>query len=125
MPRYRLERRGFGGGRRGGTGRSGGQRFEVAVEKSVVFARLRPEQKVRIVQALRARKIHTAMIGDGVNDVPAIKQADVGIAMEEGAAITREVADIVLRENRFTLLPVVFAEGQKIVDTVVTVAKLS
>jgi len=72
-----------------------GQRFEVAVEKSVVFARLRPEQKVRIVQALRARKIHTAMIGDGVNDVPAIKQADVGIAMEEGAAITREVADIV------------------------------
>ena len=101
-----------------------GQRFEAAVEKSVVFARLRPEQKVRIVQALRARKIHTAMIGDGVNDVPAIKQADVGIAMEEGAAITREVADIVLRENRFTLLPVVFAEGQKIVDTVVTVAKL-
>jgi cation-transporting ATPase E len=101
-----------------------GERFEAAVEKSVVFARLRPEQKVRIVKALRARKIHTAMIGDGVNDVPAIKQADVGIAMEEGAAITREVADIILRENRFTLLPAVFEEGQKIINTVETVAKL-
>jgi cation-transporting ATPase E len=101
-----------------------GERFEAAVEKSVVFARLRPEQKVRIVQALRARKIHTAMIGDGVNDVPAIKQADVGIAMEEGAAITREVADIILRENRFTLLPAVLKEGRKIIGAVETVAKL-
>ncbi|MGA2328346.1 MAG: HAD-IC family P-type ATPase [Bryobacteraceae bacterium] len=101
-----------------------GERLEAAVEKSVVFARLRPEQKVKIVQALRARKIHTAMIGDGVNDVPAIKQADLGIAMDEGAPITKEVADIILRQNRFTLLPQVFEEGKKIVNTVGTVARL-
>jgi cation-transporting ATPase E len=98
--------------------------FEAAVEKHVVFARLRPEHKVRIVKALRARNIHTAMIGDGVNDVPAIKQANLGIAMDEGAPITKEVADVILRENRFTLLPQVFEEGERIINTVGTVAKL-
>ncbi len=101
-----------------------GPAFEMAVEKSVVFARLKPEQKVKIVAALRARKIHTAMIGDGVNDVPAIREADLGIAMEEGAAITKEVADIILLKNRFTLLPEVFEEGKKIINTVGLVAKL-
>jgi cation-transporting ATPase E len=98
--------------------------FARAVERSTVFARLKPEHKVKIVGALRARGFHTAMIGDGVNDVPAIKQADLGIAMEEGAAITREVADVVLRENRFTLLPEVYEEGNRIVNTVGAVAKL-
>lgn len=101
-----------------------GSALESAVEKSVVFARLKPEQKVKIVAALRARKIHTAMIGDGVNDVPAIREADLGIAMDEGAAITREVADIILLKNRFTLLPEVFEEGKKIINTVGLVAKL-
>ncbi len=101
-----------------------GSALESAVEKSVVFARLKPEQKVKIVAALRARKIHTAMIGDGVNDVPAIREADLGIAMDEGAAITREVADIILLKNRFTLLPEVFEEGKKIVNTVGLIAKL-
>jgi len=101
-----------------------GPAFESAVEKSVVFARLKPEQKVKIVAALRARKIHTAMIGDGVNDVPAIREADLGIAMDEGAAITKEVADIILLKNRFTLLPEVFDEGKKIINTVGLVAKL-
>jgi cation-transporting ATPase E len=98
--------------------------FQDAVTRAVVFARLKPEHKVRIVAALRARRLHTAMIGDGVNDVPAIKQADLGIAMEEGAAITREVADIVLCKNRFTLLPQVYEEGNRIVNTVGSVAKL-
>jgi cation-transporting ATPase E len=98
--------------------------FQDAVTRAVVFARLKPEHKVRIVAALRARGLHTAMIGDGVNDVPAIKQADLGIAMDEGAAITREVADIVLRKNRFTLLPEVYEEGNRIVNTVGSVAKL-
>jgi cation-transporting ATPase E len=102
----------------------GESEFQDAVTRAVVFARLRPEHKVRIVSALRARGLHTAMIGDGVNDVPAIKQADLGIAMEEGAAITREVADIVLCKNRFTLLPQVYEEGNRIVNTVSSVAKL-
>ncbi len=94
------------------------------VDKRVVFARLKPEHKVKIIKALRASNIHTAMIGDGVNDVPAIKQADLGLAMDEGASITKEVADIILLENRFTLLPEVFEEGKKIINTVGSVAKL-
>jgi cation-transporting ATPase E len=94
------------------------------IEGKTVFARLRPEHKVKIVQALRAKNIYTAMIGDGVNDVPAIKHADLGFAMDEGASITKEVADIILLKNRFTLLPEVFEEGKKIVNTVGSVARL-
>jgi cation-transporting ATPase E len=101
-----------------------GDSLAAAVDRGVVFARLRPEHKVKIIGSLRARGLHTAMIGDGVNDVPALKQADLGIAMDEGAAITREVADIILRKNRFTLLPAVFEEGSRIVNTVGSVAKL-
>jgi cation-transporting ATPase E len=93
-------------------------------EKRIVFARLRPEHKLDIIKALRARSIYTAMIGDGVNDVPAIKSADLGVAMEDGAAITREIADVVLLKNRFTLLPQVFHEGERIIGTVGSIARL-
>jgi cation-transporting ATPase E len=89
-----------------------------------IFARLKPDHKLRIIKALKREKIHTAMIGDGVNDLPAIKEADLGIAMEEGSKITKEVADIVLLKNKFSLLPDIFDEGNKIVNTVGAVAKL-
>lgn len=94
------------------------------VDKRVVFARLRPEHKVKIIEALRANNTYTAMIGDGVNDVPAIKRADLGMAMDEGASITKEVADIILLKNRFTLLPEIFEEGKKIINTVSSIARL-
>ena len=89
-----------------------------------IFARLKPDHKLRIIKSLKREKIHTAMIGDGVNDLPAIKEADMGIAMEEGSKITKEVADIVLLKNKFSLLPSIFDEGNKIVNTVNAVAKL-
>jgi cation-transporting ATPase E len=98
--------------------------FLGVVREKIIFARLRPDHKLRIIEALKKEKIYTAMIGDGVNDLPAIKAADMGIAMEEGSKITKEVADIVLLKNRFSLLPTIFDEGNKIVNTVSSTAKL-
>jgi cation-transporting ATPase E len=98
--------------------------FVKVVLDKLIFARLRPDHKLRIIEALKKEKIYTAMIGDGVNDLPAIKASDMGIAMEEGSKITKEVADIVLLKNRFSLLPSIFDEGNKIVNTVNAVAKL-
>ncbi|MDR3502642.1 MAG: HAD-IC family P-type ATPase [Legionella sp.] len=94
------------------------------IKDKKIFSRLKPQHKLRIVKLLRQNKIYTAMIGDGVNDLPAIKEADIGIAMEEGSSITKEVADIVLLKNKFTLLPKIFDEGNKIVNTINDVAKL-
>lgn len=98
--------------------------FKKVVMNNVIFARLKPEHKLRIIKTLRKEKIYTAMIGDGVNDLPAIKESDMGIAMEEGSSITKEVADIVLLKNKFSLLPQIFDEGNKIVNTVKSVGKL-
>lgn len=90
----------------------------------IIFARMKPEHKLRIIKTLKKEKIYTAMIGDGVNDLPAIKEADMGIAMEEGSGITKEVADIVLLKNKFSLLPGIFDEGNKIVNSVRSFGKL-
>lgn len=98
--------------------------FKRIVDEKLIFARLKPEHKLRIIKCLKADKIYTAMIGDGVNDLPAIKEAQMGIAMEEGSQITKEIADIVLLKNKFSLLPDIFNEGNKIVNTVSSVAKL-
>jgi cation-transporting ATPase E len=98
--------------------------FRDYVLNKSIFARLKPEHKLRIIKTLKAEKIYTAMIGDGVNDLPAIKEADMGIAMEEGSSITKEISDIVLLKNKFSLLPEIFNEGNKIVNTVSAVAKL-
>ena len=100
------------------------EEFREVVLSKEVFARLKPEHKLDIIMTLKKEKIYTAMIGDGVNDLPAIKKSDMGIAMEEGSAITKEVADIILLKNKFSLLPEIFDEGNKIVNTVNSVAKL-
>lgn len=100
------------------------EEFREVVLNKQVFSRLKPEHKLDIIKTLKKEKIYTAMIGDGVNDLPAIKQSDMGIAMEEGSAITKEVADIILLNNKFSLLPQIFDEGNKIVNTVNSVSKL-
>ncbi len=94
------------------------------VSQKSIFIRTTPEHKLAIVRALKDLKKEVAMIGDGVNDLLAIKEASLGIAMEEGSAITKEAADVVLLKNRFSLLPKMFDEGNKIINTVRYVSNL-
>ncbi|MFT4039822.1 MAG: HAD-IC family P-type ATPase, partial [Thermomicrobiales bacterium] len=88
--------------------------FQEAAERATVFGRVTPEQKQRLVEALRGKGHYVAMTGDGVNDVLSLKQANLGIAMQSGSQATRDVADIVLLRDSFGALPDAFLEGQRI-----------
>ncbi len=94
------------------------------VETGVVFGRVTPRQKQAMVAALQARGHVVAMTGDGVNDVLAVKDADLGIAMASGSDATRAVAQLVLVDNRFEHLPSVVAEGRRVINNVERVANL-
>jgi cation-transporting ATPase E len=88
--------------------------FREAAERATVFGRVTPEQKQRLVEALRDGGHYVAMTGDGVNDVLSLKQANLGIAMQSGSQATRDAADIVLLRDSFGALPDTFREGQRI-----------
>jgi cation-transporting P-type ATPase E len=90
----------------------------------VVFGRVTPHQKRAMVEALQSRGKVVAMTGDGVNDVLALKRADLGISMGTGSAATRAVADLVLLDNHFSTLPVVLTEGRKVINNIERVASL-
>jgi cation-transporting ATPase E len=100
-----------------------GQLDAVAVEHGV-FGRITPQQKERLVQALHGRGRYVAMTGDGVNDVLSLKQADLAIAMQSGSQATRGVADIVLTNDSFAVLPHAITEGQRIIAGMQDVLKL-
>ncbi len=89
-----------------------------------IFGRLAPDQKETIVSALRASGHYVAMIGDGVNDVPALKAADLAIAMQSGTAVSRAVSDIVLLRDNFGSLPFALHEGQRIRGGMHSILKL-
>lgn len=88
--------------------------FRDAAGRATVFGRVTPEQKQRLVEALRGSGHYVAMTGDGVNDVLSLKQANLGIAMQSGSQATRDAADIVLLHDSFGALPDAFREGQRI-----------
>ena len=94
------------------------------LESHAVFGRVTPHQKRAMVAALQARGHVVAMTGDGVNDVLALKDADLGVAMGSGSAASRAVARIVLLDNAFAQLPSVVAEGRRVIANVERVANL-
>lgn len=94
------------------------------LEQNTVFGRVTPDQKKRIVTSLQARGHVVAMTGDGVNDALAIKTADIGIAMNSGAAATKAVARLVLLDGRFSHLPSVVAEGRQVIANIERVSML-
>jgi cation-transporting ATPase E len=95
-----------------------------ALETTTVFGRVTPHQKRAMVHALQSRGRTVAMTGDGVNDVLALKDADMGIAMGSGSSATRAVAQLVLLDNKFSTLPRVLAEGRKVINNIERVANL-
>jgi cation-transporting ATPase E len=85
-------------------------------ERATVFGRITPEQKEDLVQGLRSRGRYVAMIGDGVNDVIALKQANVAVGMQGGSQAARGVSDLILLNDTFAPLPFAFREGQRIIN---------
>ena len=100
----------------------GTEAFADEVERASVFGRVTPQQKRQMVAALQSRGHTVAMTGDGVNDVLAIKDSDLGVAMGSGAAATRAVAQLVLLDDSFATLPHVVAEGRRVIGNIERVA---
>jgi cation-transporting P-type ATPase E len=88
------------------------------------FGRVRPDQKRSMVHALQSRGHTVAMTGDGVNDVLALKDADIGVAMGAGSPASRAVAQIVLLDNKFATLPYVVGEGRRVIGNIERVSNL-
>ncbi|MBI5880301.1 MAG: HAD-IC family P-type ATPase [Chloroflexi bacterium] len=98
--------------------------FAQAAEDAMIFGRVTPQHKERLVQALKKRGHYVAMIGDGVNDVLSLKQSNLGIAMQSGSQATRSVADIILLNDSFASLPAALMEGQRIINGMQDILKI-
>ncbi|MFJ5290967.1 HAD-IC family P-type ATPase [Streptomyces sp. NPDC088348] len=103
---------------------TGQEEMAEALDSHSVFGRVSPQQKRDMVAALQSRGHTVAMTGDGVNDVLALKDADIGVSMGSGSEATRAVAQIVLLNNSFATLPSVVAEGRRVIGNVTRVATL-
>ena len=102
----------------------GGEELAEIMDTTTVFGRVNPDQKAAMVEALQRRGHVVAMTGDGVNDVLALKKADMGIAMGTGTAAAQAVSQLVLVDSRFSTLPGVLAEGRRVTANIERVAHL-
>jgi len=98
--------------------------FNVTADNCVVFSRVLPEQKERLIDHFRSRGFFTGMVGDGVNDALALKKANLGVAMHAGAVASRRVSDIILLNNSFTSLPIGMRLGNQIMQAIEVIAAL-
>ncbi len=98
--------------------------LEGAALEGDLFARIEPDTKRRIIAALKRQGQYVAMVGDGVNDVPALKEAHLAIAMNDGAQISKDVAEIVLLNNAMSTLPRAFEEGRAITQIIYASIKI-
>ncbi|WP_371479998.1 HAD-IC family P-type ATPase [Kitasatospora sp. NBC_00315] len=103
---------------------TGPEELADTADRTSVFGRVTPQQKRELVGALQSRGHTVAMTGDGVNDVLALKDADIGVAMGSGSEATRAVAQIVLLDDSFATLPSVVAEGRRVIGNIERVATL-
>jgi P-type Ca2+ transporter type 2C len=95
------------------------------VERTTVFARIRPHDKLRIVQSLQARGEITAMIGDGVNDAPALHRANLGVVVGSASDVAKETADVVLLDNNFRTIVAAIGEGRVVFENIRKVVSYS
>jgi cation-transporting P-type ATPase E len=100
------------------------ERLAAVALANTIFCRIKPEQKKALVAALVAAGRYVAMIGDGVNDVPALKQARMAVAMGSGTQVTKGVADVVLLKDQFSRLPEAIGEGRRIARNIHRLGRL-